>query len=127
MKITPEIWNTLTIAIASLRACPDWLRDQANLSWEQVSHLPILDNTGFGQHAIPIVEQKTMTLDYLDFLREQINLNPRGLEWSTILKNRLTKLEPFTGKELIVATFFSKPHSFTLRVCPVTKNVICSE
>jgi len=127
MNISHEIWEMLSSAIATLKTSPTWLKDQANLSWEAMSQLPVVDDTTVGQHAMPIIEQKTVTLEYLDFLREQIRLNARGDEWSAILQNRLNLLEPFEGKLLIVATFFSKPHSATLRVCPDSKVVIYTE
>jgi hypothetical protein len=124
MTITPDIWKVLSDAIASIPECPSWLKDQANLGLESVSRLPVVDATSDGQHALPTVEKKAVAPDYLDFLREQIGLNPRGPEWLALLKNRLVALEPFVGKQLIVATFHSKPHSATLRIRPDTNQII---
>lgn len=94
------------------------------MGWESVSRLPIVDATSDGQHALPTIEQKAVAPDYLDFLREQIELNPRGAEWTALLKSRLAALEPFVGKPLVVATFHSKPYSATLRIRPDTNQMI---
>jgi hypothetical protein len=125
--MTPEIWKTLVKAIEEIPNCPSWLQQQAQLSWDAMSRLPALDGTIDGQDGAPVVEQKAMTADYLDFLREQIELNARGSEWSTVLKNRLTALQPFVGKKLIVGSFYCKPHSATVRINPESNAVVLVE
>jgi hypothetical protein len=127
MTLTPDIWKILSNAITSVPECPSLLKEQASLGWKSVLRLPIVDATSDGQHALPTVERKAVAPDYLDFLREQIGLNPRGPEWLALLKNRLAALEPFVGKQLMVATFHSKPHSATLRIRPDTNQVIHAE
>ena len=124
MIITPEIWETLVRALGEIPNCPSWLQQQAQLSWEAVSRLPALDGASNGQDAAPVVEHKAVASDYLDFLREQIELNARGPEWSAVLKGRLTALQPFVGKRLVVASFCCKPHSATIRLDPETKAVV---
>lgn len=116
--MTREIWTILSSAIESVQDAPLWLREQALLGWEAVSALPQLDVTTHGQHALPSVEQKLVTPDYLDFLREQITLDARDPEWRDLLRRRLAALEPFVGQELLVATFYCRPHSATLRIKP---------
>jgi hypothetical protein len=64
------------------------------------------------------VELKLVTPDYLDYLREQISLNARGSEWLDLLRTRLDALDPYVGQELLVVTFYCKPHSATLRLLP---------
>ena len=127
MTITSEIWKALADTIVSIPECPSWLKEQASLGWEAITRLPIVDATTNGRHTHPTVEEKVVTVDYLDFLREQIGLNARGPEWSTILKNRLAALEPFVGKPLIIATFYFLPHVATLRIRPDTKEMIHME
>jgi hypothetical protein len=124
MTITPEMWNIIVNVIASMQSCPSWLKAQACLTWETASQLPIVDAASDGQNAIPIVEKKIVTQDYLDFLREQIALNPRGPEWLVTLKNRLAALEPFVSEELIVVAFHCKPHSAILRILPKNGNLV---
>jgi len=122
--MTPETWKILAKVVAGIPNCHSWLEQQAQLSWEAVSQLPAVDATTDGQHAAPTVEQKAVSSDYLDFLREQIGLNARGPEWSAVLKHRLTVLEHFVGKQLIVAMFHCKPHSATLRINPETGELV---
>lgn len=124
MTMKYENWKILVNAIASLKDCPSWLKEQMSLTWEVISRMPVVDATKDGEHALPTFEKKTVTPDYLDFLREQIGINARGQEWLALLKNRLAALEPFVGKELIMATFHCKPHSATLRIHPETGMVI---
>jgi hypothetical protein len=125
--MTPEIWQTLVRAVGETPNCPSWLKRQAQLSWEAVSRLPVVEQTATGQDAVPTVEEKMVAPDYLDFLREQIDLGARGPKWSAVLRNRLTALEPFLGRELLVATFHCKPHSTTLRINPETKALVHGE
>ena len=122
--MTPEIWTSLTSAIASLPDAPSWLKEQGQLSWEAVSLLPQLDSTGDGQHALPTAEQKLVSPDYLVFLREQIALNTRGPDWLDLLRKRLADLEPFVGQELLLATFHCRPHSASLRIQPGTQELV---
>ena len=122
--MAPDIWEILVNAIASIQACPSWLKEQASLTWEAVSRLPVVDTTSNGQHALPTVQEKVVTPDYLNFLREQIGLNARGPKWSAVLKNRLAALEPFVGKPLMMVTFHCLPHIAMLRIRPDAKEVI---
>ncbi len=122
--MTLETWQTIVKALGELPNCPSWLKQQARLSWEAVSRLPVLDGTSIEEHAVPTVEQKAVAPDYLDFLREQIELNARGPEWSDVLRQRLAALEPFVGKQLLVATFYCKPHSATVRINPQTNALV---
>lgn len=124
MTITPELWSFLAKAIKSLHNCPDWLSVQARLDWHAVSELPIVDSALSGQHAIPTVEEKIVTHDYLEFLREQITLNARGAEWVTLLQDRIAAIERFAGKTLLIATFHMKPHLAILRIDSETGAVI---
>ena len=127
MTMTPETWKVLANVVAGIPNSPSWLKEQAQLSWEAVSQLPVLDATSDGQHATPTVEDKAVASDYLSFLREQIELGARGPEWSGVLRKRLVALEPFVGKQLTVATFYCKPHSATLRINPETNALIHAE
>ena len=103
------------------------MKVQASLDWETVSRLPVVDVTSDGQHALPTVEERMVSPDYLEFLREQIRLNTRGPEWLGLLNRRLAALEPFVGKQLLIATFHCKPNSATLRIRPDTKKLIHKE
>lgn len=122
--MTAKLWSISVAAIRSISNAPDWLREQARLTFEQVVRLPALDVAAMGQDAAPSVEEKVLKPDYLDFLREQIRLEPRGHEWTKILSGRLLALEPFANKRVITVMLFRKPHSATLRIRPDTEELI---
>jgi hypothetical protein len=122
--MTPELWNIAIAAIQSLDDAPPWLRNQAWLSFEAAANLPVLDFTVDGDDARPNIEEKVLKADYLDFLREQIELETRGPEWNKILKTRLAALSPFIDKKIITAMFHKKPGIVMLQVDPDTKKVI---
>jgi hypothetical protein len=124
MMITAEIWKVLSTEIASTRTCPSWLKKQGRLDWESLSKLPVVEATSAGQDALPTIEITVVTADYLDFLREQVRLNPRGPEWLALIKSRLSALEPFVDKQLMVATFYCKPHVAIFRIRPDVEDVI---
>ena len=125
--MTTKLWNLSVTAIKSLGNAPGWLREQSRLSFEEVTQLPPLDIAVDGQNALPSIEEKILKPDYLDFLREQIKLEPRGPEWNRILKERLAALEPSVNKAVVTAMFFRKPDTFTLRINPETKSAIQAE
>jgi len=125
--MTEVTWNIFKIAITKLASPPAWLGEFARRSPAEVEIFPKLDNTLEGQVARPVIEEKIVTPDYLDFLREQIQLNARGKEWTNLLQRRLNCLQPFLGKMLIIAHFFKKPNSITLRVHRETGELVYIE
>jgi len=125
--MTDAIWKTVSMAIATLGNSPIWLAELAGLRHEEVARLPRLDNAVKGQTALPVIEEKIVTMDYLNFLREQIQLNARGQEWTRLLQQRLNALQPFIGKMIITAHFYQKPHSATLRINPETGELLNAE
>jgi hypothetical protein len=48
----------------------------------------------------PTVEFSEVTSSYLDFLRNQIRLKPRGEEWAEVLRARLFALVPYENATL---------------------------
>ena len=87
--MTLDAWKVLVGAIGTIPSCPPWLKRQAQMSWEASSQLPVLDRTINGQAGAPTVEEELVAPEYLDFLREQIELSARGPEWSAVLRSRL--------------------------------------
>ena len=51
--------------------------------------------------AVESCERKILDESYLDFLRQQIALEPRGPDWTAVLSKRLTALTPFVGLPLL--------------------------
>lgn len=125
--MTPTLWNVSVTAIQSTSSLPLWLQKQAKLPYADIMQLPELDVAGNGSDALPSVEEELFKADYLEFLREQIKLEPRGPEWGAILRRRLTALEPFANKKLITAIFFRKPDSVSLKINPKNGEVIHME
>jgi hypothetical protein len=127
VKLTPELWAFVVKAVESTEAAPPWVKAQAQMTWETVCKMPAPDSTKEGQLAVPVVEQRAVTPDYLDLLRNQIKQNARGPEWLALLKQRLAALECNAGKELMDAAFHCKPHWARLRVRPESGEVILVE
>ena len=122
--MTTKLWEFSVKAVRSLKNAPVWLQEQSSLSFDEILQLPPLNVAVDGQNAQPSIEEKILKPDYIDFLREQIKLEPRGPGWNQILKARLTALEPFVNKPVVTAIFFKKPNSITLRINPETSDVI---
>ena len=93
--MTSQLWNMSVRAIQSIAEVPIWVQRQGCLNFEDVLRLPSVEAPGEGVGAMPSVEERLLRADYLDFLREQIQLESRGPEWGRILKRRLTVLQPF--------------------------------
>jgi hypothetical protein len=125
--MTNEIWNAVVLAIRSLNNPPSWLQKIASLGHAEISCLPKLDNTAEGHIAAPSISEVTVKEDYLEFLREQIRLEPRGPEWTAVLRTRLNALQPFVGKQVLMASFYEKPQSSALYINPEGGQVILAE
>lgn len=59
-----------------------------------------------------VIETKSVSDSYLSFLREQIDLNPRGPEWTAQLQRRLNALRPLAGKDITVISIFDQERYF---------------
>lgn len=114
--MSERTWHLLISVIKSLQNAPQWLRDFAAVSYKQVTSLPQLGSESIGGFAAPSVIEKSVTSSYLDFLREQIQLNARGVDWTRILQERLNALLPFVGKKVITGNLYCKPKSATLYI-----------
>lgn len=121
--MTNENWNILVSALKSVKNPPAWLERVGKLSYEEALQLPKLGSESAGSFAAPCTIEKELKPDYLDFLREQIQLNARGQEWTDILRKRLSALEPFVGKEVLTANFYQMPDSATLYINPETEKL----
>ena len=69
-------------------------------------------------------ERRVFDQSYLDFLREQIALEPRGPEWTAILMRRLSALTPFCGAPTLSATIPTMAGDFCIRVDAQSRQVI---
>jgi len=99
-----------------LQALPKWAAECLTLDWAQIATLPRLDEAGTGSLAQPTAETKEVSSQYLDHLREQIELGARGPDWTSILRRRLSTLEPLQGTPILTVSLYSKPAVLTLRI-----------
>lgn len=125
--MTDKTWRTLGTAIRGLENLPKWLRNLADMPYEHVSGLPKRGSEASGEAARPHVTEEPMEKDYLDFLREQIRLEPRGPEWTKVLTRRLDALQPYVGRKVILADLYHDPHRAALYVNPEGGQVILAE
>lgn len=73
------------------------------------------------------LELQTIDQSYLDFLREQIALEPRGPEWTALLAKRFTALAPYRDIPLLFGIINTPTGYAFVRVNPDTKRIIYHE
>lgn len=77
--------------------------------------------------AVQSLERTTFDASYLDFLREQIDLAPRGPEWAAILTDRLSALSPYCDKPTLRGMISTETGLHFVRVDPESGVVIHHE
>ncbi len=77
-------------------------------------------------HSVEVTGLKKTCFDesYIEFLDTQIELSPRGLEWTERLKRRRAALLPFCGITLLYGRVQVDDADFTVRVHPETRAVV---
>jgi len=125
--MTRELWALLASAIRSSPHAPDWLKAQSRLTYEEVIQLQPFENSLEGRAALPTVQEATVRLDYLEFLREQIRLGARGQEWTALIQLRLAALAPLVGQTVTTATFHLEPNVAVLRLKSGTDEIVFLE
>jgi len=70
------------------------------------------------------VDISTFDQTYLDFLDSQIALEPRGPEWTEILKRRRAALTPYCDVPFVRAAIVLPDRIFFIRVHPDTREII---
>jgi hypothetical protein len=111
-----ETWNLVKTAIESVCDAPHWLKEFASVQYSEISRLHEFEEAADGEVARPHLEEQLVRQDYLEFLKEQIQLNARGAEWTALLQRRLDALRPFVGKNVQVVTIYRKPEVVRLRI-----------
>ena len=61
---------------------------------------------------------------YIEFLDEQISLNPRGPEWTEILRRRRESLLPFCNIPLLSGHIRSGQFRIWIKVDPKTRTIV---
>ena len=73
------------------------------------------------------VESRVVSRSYLDFLNEQIELQPRGPEWNTVLQNRLNALKEWIGESYKVISILHPPNHLSVYLLETLQLVILIE
>ncbi|MBN9689329.1 MAG: hypothetical protein J0M24_03750 [Verrucomicrobia bacterium] len=77
--------------------------------------------------AVQGFERCVFDQSYLDFLLEQIDLEPRGPEWTAILTARLTAISRFCGVPTLYGCIHTPTGICYVRVDPSSQSVIHHE
>jgi hypothetical protein len=117
-------WALVQMIVSRTTVLPDWVRECAKIGYDAIVSLPVVEDADAGELARPGLELRSVSSDYLEFLREQIELNARGEEWTAVLQRRLTALEPFEGQPVLTVMFHRKPKSLTLRIDPQSETIL---
>jgi hypothetical protein len=73
------------------------------------------------------VKERVVQADYLQFLEQQIALEPRGPEWTEVLRKRRDVLIPFLGRRLLSGHILIGNDTYFIDVCPETNRVVRCE
>ena len=69
-------------------------------------------------------ELRPVTESYMGFLREQIELNARGDQWTEVLATRLSRLLPHVGRPLLAVSIGRPGVGLMMRFCPQKYDLI---
>lgn len=75
------------------------LRDHSAPEWARPVLIRFVGEFS-GENADCVLEDQVIDASYLEFLREQIELEARGPEWTSLLSSRLLAFEPLLGQRL---------------------------
>ena len=76
------------------------------------------------KHAVGLIEPSSFDESYLNFLSGQIELEPRGPEWSARLKVRRKNLSPYVNRELAHCRLQFGTDDYSIYVEPLSGMVI---
>ena len=99
--LNERIWSSLVAQTDFRQAAPPWVGSLLQMSFTEIQKLPpATDALELDTLFRPTLERMQVTSSYLEFLRTQIKLEPRGKEWSAVLQARLNSLQPYEGQNL---------------------------
>ena len=96
VRLDAQVWDTMRGQLLSSQGIPSWLNAVLATPFDRLQSLA----------ADIDVERKELTASYLDFLREQIRLEPRGKEWAGALQERLGSFLPHVDQQLLFLSIF---------------------
>lgn len=98
-EIIEKIWVNFKDEIISAQGLPAWTKILLQINSDALYDQCQINIKG--QSYSFSYECKAVSQSYIDFLKEQIELNPRGEDWKHVLQSRLKALSQFLGKELM--------------------------
>lgn len=104
-------WKEVREVCLQLHDLPTWVRAVWALSYEEFCRLLSYDRP---ENLSIAIECDYITQSYLDFLELQIELEPRGPDWTQILRNRLVSSRPYVGQKSLSVSINRPSDSFYL-------------
>ncbi len=128
-----NLWNQVVSSLGLRDGVPDWVRNFLQLPLADIQGMPLaslISSTDILRTETvfcPTLELEEVTPSYLDFLRTQIKLEPKGKEWADNLRGRLEAIVPYENQKLFqmtimrihkqkIESFFAKFHPDDLRI-----------
>lgn len=127
MKATllKEVWRLLQNDTELMGVLPPRLRQYLQIPFENLLELKTSQQAeDYSEITQPSIEEKAVTKDYLNFLKNQIVLNPRGDEWKALLQKRHDLLQQYLGKKIITVRLNAGYTTATVRVDPPSRSVL---
>jgi len=108
LVIAERQWKALSSSQEFFASLPQDLREFVSRDYQEILRLPRADKVAeFSTPVQPSVEFRTTAPSYLDFLRNQIALKPRGETWNRVLERRWTAVKDFTETPIYCIRFHS--------------------
>ena len=127
MNFTEAHWGMLCAAISKLDNVPAWVIELSTWPYEKILELPDYDGKSESKYSIPVFELRRFEQGYLDFLDQQIALEPRGPEWTNVLRRRRECFTNEINRELFSANIFYGLASVWLVVDSASARVVYFE
>ena len=127
-----QLWNSIRSQPRLIALSSEWAKALLGTTFVEIEKLPFLTSAAVNEGVfMPTFDFTEITPSYLEFLREQVDLEPRGKEWAAVLKARMEALKRYTGKT-IGNLSLRRMHSGRLEECwvifePVTFEIIYVE
>src|SRR5690349_6438796 len=94
-----ELWDRIRTKDEIQQTVSPWVRAVLLMPFSVVQELPALANDPSLENVFaPKMDFIDVTQSYLEFLKGQIALEPRGKDWAAVLAGRLAALTPYEGK-----------------------------
>jgi hypothetical protein len=103
ISVSYHDWQRICEAASTIAGVPQWARQALQSSSDALE---------------VSVEMETVSSSYLDFLREQLALRARGMEWNRVLESRLCALQQYENQQVLLVSIHSPEGYFSLRVTP---------